>query len=261
MARYTYGDSDLAADRLALVASVFEPASRAFLAAAAPYGPELAMDLGCGPGHTTRMLHAQTGARRTVGLDGSVAHVERGWIGSPASVSFAVHDVTVVPLPGAPADVIYARLLLAHLDAAAAVVHAWSTQLMDAGVLLLDDLEDIGTDDEVFRTYLDEVALAVVRRAGGALLVGPALHTMDDPPGTSRTHDDVVTFTPQAKVTARIFAMNLAVLTERGEIPPRPDLAAALEAIAQGRTVASPPAWSMRQVAFIRGCVGPPRVK
>src|SRR4051794_17612598 len=73
MARYAYGDSDLAAERLALVATVFEPTSREFVQAAAPRSPALAVDLGCGPGHTTRLLHEATGAARTLGLDASAS--------------------------------------------------------------------------------------------------------------------------------------------------------------------------------------------
>ena len=69
--RYTFGDSDLAVRRMDLVAQVFEPTSRALLAAAVPAGVDVALDLGCGPGHTTRLLAAVARPRRTVGVDGS----------------------------------------------------------------------------------------------------------------------------------------------------------------------------------------------
>ena len=49
-ARYTYGDSDVATERLCLVAEVFEPTTRAFLRRAELENPRLALDLGCGPG-------------------------------------------------------------------------------------------------------------------------------------------------------------------------------------------------------------------
>lgn len=258
MTRYTYGDSALAAERLALVASTFEPSTRGFLEAAAPRDVTLAVDLGCGPGYTTRLLHEATGAQRTVGLDASPAYVDRATATAPPDVRFQVHDATVVPLPIGPADAIYARLLLAHLRDPAATVGAWTTQLARGGVLLLDDLEAIEAGHPAFRSYLDEVALAVVRREGGALLVGPALHAMADPPGTERTHDAVATFVPPPRTTARIFGMNLAVLVERGETSPRPDLAEELEAIGAGRAAAEPIAWSMRQVALRRLGSGPP---
>jgi trans-aconitate 2-methyltransferase len=250
--RYTYGDSDLAAERLALVAATFEPTTRAFLEAAGPAQPSLALDLGCGPGLTTRLLHATLGAERTIGVDASTAYVGRAGTGAPEGVTFVEHDVTRLPLPGAPAGAIYARLLLAHLADPPSVVARWATQLVPEGVLLVDDLEAIDTDEPACRAYLEEIAVPVVRSQGGVLFVGPALNAMPDPPRTERVHDAVASFAPPAATSARIFAMNLAVLTERGEIAPRPDLAAELEAIASGRAHGEPVTWRMRQLALRR---------
>ena len=49
-----------------------------------------------------------------------------------------------------------------------------------------------------------------------------------------------------------MFAMNLAVLTDRGEVAARPALAAALEAIATGARAAEPVRWRVRQLAWER---------
>ena len=56
MAGYAFRDSAAAARRLAMVAAAFEPSSRAFLERFAGGTPGLAVDLGCGPGHTTLLL-------------------------------------------------------------------------------------------------------------------------------------------------------------------------------------------------------------
>jgi SAM-dependent methyltransferase len=215
MGRYTYGDSELAGDRLELVAELFDPTSRSFVRAAGG-SPSLAVDLGCGPGATTTLIRDATGARRAVG------------------------------------DLLYARLLLAHLPDPASAVARWSTILTIGGRILVDDLETIETDDDVFRTYLDEVALAVVREQGGALFVGPALRAAPDPTGLERTHDAVATFAPSPGETARVFAMNLRVLTDRGEVEARPSLADALDAIVAGRRSADPVRWHVRQLAWER---------
>ncbi len=251
MTRYTYGDSDLAAERLGLVAKVFEPASRAFLRAASPDAPRLALDLGCGPGHTTALVHEASGAARTAGLDRSEAFVGRARGAAAAGVTFVAHDVTVTPFPTGPADLIYARLLLAHLPDPVGIVRRWSAMLTIGGRLLIDDLESIETDEPVFRTYLDEVAIPVVRAQGGHLLVGPVVHEAADPPGLRRVHDELTSFEPPAATTARIFAMNLAVLVDRGAAPARPDLAAALAALAEGGPVRAV-RWTLRQIAFER---------
>ena len=250
--RYTYGDTEVAADRLALVASIFEPTTRRFLVDECRQPPELALDLGCGPGLTTRLLHETTDARRTVGLDRSDAFLARARTDAPEGVTFMVHDAREVPLPDAPADLLYCRLLLPHLVDPASVVANWSTQLTSGGLLLLDELDEVDTTEPAFVNYLDQVARPVVAAQGADLYVGPLLHGMDDPSGTERIVDRTATFSPTAALTARIFAMNLAVLTDRGEIEPRPDLAGPLAAIARtGR--GRPATWRVRQIGFRSG--------
>jgi len=249
MGRYTYGDSELAGDRLELVAELFDPTSRSFLRAAGG-SPSLAVDLGCGPGATTTLIRDATGARRAVGVDRSLTFAERAR--SQTGLVFAVADVAGPHLPVRAADLLYARLLLAHLPDPASAVARWSTILTIGGRILVDDLETIESDDDVFRTYLDEVALAVVREQGGALFVGPALRAAPDPTGLERTHDAVATFAPSPGETARVFAMNLRVLTDRGEVEARPSLADALDAIVAGRRSADPVRWHVRQLAWER---------
>ena len=251
MSRYTYGDTDLAAERLALVATMFEPVSRAFIERNVRQ-PALAVDLGSGPGHTTRMLHAVARATRTVGLDASQAHVERASRGAPDGISFVQHDATAIPFPIGPIDALYARLILAHLADPVEHVRSWTTQLAIGGVLLLDDLERIETHEPVFRTYLDEVALRVIERQGGSLFVGPVLSAMADPPGVERVDDRLVTLEPAPALIARVFSMNLSVLVEQGEVDPRPDIAEALTSIAAGGDDPRPVSWSMRLCAFRR---------
>ena len=118
--RYSFGDSDVAARRLALVAQVFEPTSRALLAESVPPGATSRSTSAAGRG--TRPGCWPRPARSTLGLDGSERYVAAARAGTDdPAVSFACHDVTSLPLPQAPADVVYARLLLAHLPGAPAV--------------------------------------------------------------------------------------------------------------------------------------------
>ena len=247
--RYTYGDSELAGDRLELVARLFEPTSAAFLRAAVAEAPPLALDLGCGPGLTTTLLHRTTGAGQTVGLDRSHAFARRAR--ASAGLGFVVAEVVDAGLPCRSAALIYARLLVAHLPDPAATIARWATSLVPQGRVLVDDLESIEADG-VFRTYLDDVALAVIRAHGGTLFVGPGLHAAADPPGLARVHDEVASVTPAPAETARVFAMNLAVLTGNGAVRPRPDLAHELAAIAEGEHSCEPVRWRFRQIAWER---------
>jgi SAM-dependent methyltransferase len=249
--RYTFGETAQAAERLGVLAEAFDPPSRAFLSRWAPPHASLALDLGCGPGHSTMLVHEASRADRTVGLDRSSPFLEEAGSRPSPGVSFKEHDVLAVPFPTGRADLIYSRLLLAHQREPAEVVRRWSTMLTIGGRLLVDEPEDILTGEAVVRRYLDEVSIPTVRSGGGHLLVGSILGAMQDPAGTSRVHDEVIEFDPPVAVTARIFAMTLSVLVETGEVASRPDLGDGLEAIAAGAPSA-PITWRMRQMAFER---------
>ena len=81
---YAFGDTDIAARRLELLAHVFEHSTRAFLreAPAARLGlaqnlaQKIAIDLGCGPGFTTHLIAEALGFSRVVGLETSERFIE-----------------------------------------------------------------------------------------------------------------------------------------------------------------------------------------
>lgn len=248
-ARYAYGDSPSAGDRLDLVARVFEPTSRRFLERVAPRTPGLALDLGCGPGNTTRLIADALRPERTVGLDRSGPFLDRARRGAPPRMEFMEHDVFITPFPTEPADVVFARLLLAHLPDRPKVVARWTTQLAPGGVLLLDEIEELRTDEPAFAEYLP-IVIEVVERSGGRLLAGPGLDGMSDPSGTQRIWNEVVALDATAAQVAPIFGMNLRVLAERGEVEPRPRLERELARVAErgGGSIE----WRTRQVAFRR---------
>ncbi|MBV9947766.1 MAG: class I SAM-dependent methyltransferase, partial [Myxococcales bacterium] len=105
---YTFGDNDRAAVRLRRLAAAYEPTSAALLRRFAGAGPRLAADLGSGLGFTTRLVHAITGAAATIGLEASARFVDRARDEAPPGVTYALHDVTRAPFPGAAADFAYA---------------------------------------------------------------------------------------------------------------------------------------------------------
>jgi SAM-dependent methyltransferase len=234
--RYTFGDSHLAARRLATVAEVFAPTSRALLARAVPAGAGTVVDLGCGPGHTSALIAEVCRPRRVLGLDASAAFVaaaRRRWADRPGgdpdgfgvshtalagpgtperptAVDFAVHDVTALPLPGGPADAIHARLLLAHLADPLDVVAAWRTQLVPDGVLVLDEVERIDPPPGLLADYVDLV-VAVVASGGARMYAGPLLAPLGGA---------TVDLPVDGAMAARMFGPNLATwrsaASERG---------------------------------------------
>jgi SAM-dependent methyltransferase len=263
---YAFGDGPAAARRLDLLAELFEPASRQFLERVAdreglagqdgPAGrPGLAVDLGCGPGHTTRLVAEVLRPDRAIGLDQSEFFVALAG-GDPPAVGFAVHDVTRVPFPCPPADVCYGRLLLSHLPDPRAVLAAWATQLAHGGLLLADEVERIHTDLPALRGYL-EVAAALLATRGQTLEVGQVLARLPDPPGLVRRDDRIGHLDPPAARAAAMFALNLAVwrgeavragVATAGELD---RLAGDLAAVADG-SVNGTIRWDLRQLVLQR---------
>jgi trans-aconitate 2-methyltransferase len=254
---YAFGDGPAAARRLDLLAELFEPASRSFLERVAGLArrPGLGVDLGCGTGHTTRLVAEVLKPDRTVGLDQSEFFVAVA-AGEPPGVEFAVHDVTRVPFPCPPADVCYGRLLLSHLPEPGAVLAAWATQLVPDGLLLADEVDRIHTDLPALRGYL-EVAGALLATRGHTLEIGPVLARLPDPPGLVRRDDRIGHLAPPAHRAAAMFALNLAVW--RGEAvragvasaDQLDRLATGLAAVADGEVDGSI-RWELRQLVLQR---------
>lgn len=124
---YAFRDNASASQRLDTLDEMFGESSREFVSTYPNRGTKLALDLGCGPGHTTRLLAESLRAQRTVGVDQSEVYVQNARARYP-NLEFQSLDVTrEMPLP--PANVIYARFLLSHLpDPLEQVVH-WSRHL------------------------------------------------------------------------------------------------------------------------------------
>jgi SAM-dependent methyltransferase len=259
--RYAFGDSEAAAERLELLARLFGPTSASFVLDAAPRACALAVDLGCGPGHTTALLARTLAPARTVGLERSRAFVARaanevGHQFAAGAVAFAKHDVTRLPLPTGPADLLFARYLLAHLADPEARVAAWATQLRPRGRLLLEEVERIDTQVPALASYL-EAAAALLRRGGTELYVGERLDRSPTPSGVRRVLSRNVTVAPPTAAVARMFALNLSVwrnhadlATERG--------AGTLDMLAgELRSLCDSPGsgeivWTHRQIAYQR---------
>jgi len=251
---YAFGDSERAAQRLALVARVFEPASRAFLAESGPRGGALALDLGCGPGHTTELVAAATASERCVGLDASAAYVDAARRRAPGRCEFVCHDVLALPYPTGRADAIYARFLVSHLADPAAALGAFASQLVPRGRLLLDEVEWIRSDGEAFRRYLGLVE-AVLASHGQCLFVGERLDAI------ARQHElvresRVRVLAVDPRDAAGMFSLNWetlrghAAVAARTTAAERDALAEELAALRDGEAQAPRITWGLRQVWF-----------
>ena len=151
-----------------------------------------------------------TGAGRTVGLDGSATHIERARAGASGPVEFGRWDVRELPFPAGPADLIYGRLLLAHLPDPAATAASWATQLTEGGLLVLDEIEWIEASDPVLQAHL-RLAGAMVATSGAGC--ARARCWAGSRPGAAGLRPRLARVTELPVPTARaatMFAMNLA---------------------------------------------------
>ncbi len=255
---YLFGDTRVAADRLELLAEMFNPCSRQFLSHSAPDRPGLVVDLGCGVGHTTAMLTSALKPRQAVGLDSSEAFIAQAIANAPdPSVTFALHNVTEVPFPVGPCDVIFCRFLLSHQTDAPGLIEKWVTQLSSGGRLLLEETEAIHTSLEPFARYID-IVTAMLADGGQTLCVGSDLDAMTPPAGTTRLPGEIGVTPATTNVAAHLFAMNICTWKHNPFIQASypadeiDDLQHRLEALAQTPTDRHEIEWRLRQVVFER---------
>jgi SAM-dependent methyltransferase len=201
-ATYAFGDSDIARERLALVADTFEAPTRRLLGDLPPMQPRYVVDMGCGPGHTSALLRVRYPHSEVTGLDASEAMVAeaRDRVGG---AWFTVADVTA-PLR-LPADVVYARLLLGHLADPAAALSTWAGAIRPPGLIVCEEPVRYRSDSALFARY-EQAVTAVVSARGATLWAGPALD--EDPPGCVRTLDRVVEHPVRAGRAAAMFWRN-----------------------------------------------------
>ena len=227
---------------------------RKFISGTLPRAPRLARDLGCGPGHTTALLHEQSGAEKAIGVDISepfitLADAEY----ATKAISFAEYDVTEPNLPGGPCDLQFCHLLLTHLSDPLRAIEGWGRELVYGGMLLVDEVESIEPADELLKEYLDIVA-ALIRQSGGELYIGPQLEQLR-PDGLRRVISRGFRQEVSSPHAAKMFRMNLETwrtnpfIVETYGASAMDDLAGRLEALRDSGSEAGN-LWIMRQIAY-----------
>ena len=248
-AGYAFRDTVEAAGRLGVMARLFEPTSADFLGLA--HDAELAYDLGCGPGFTTRLMHRVVEPSRLIGLDASASFVALARREFP-EFEFALQDVTSSGFPAGPADLLYCRMLLTHLANPAAVLDVWTGELKPGGLLLVDEVEAIETADPTFARYL-EVAAALIASRHGRLYIGAELESLR-PAGLHRQTSRGTRLSPPPHAVAAMFRLNLSVWRDSPDVSvPQAELdrldAELYRIASQG---GGPITWTMRQIAYRR---------
>jgi trans-aconitate 2-methyltransferase len=205
---YTFGDTDAAADRLVLLARAFESSSARLLGSLMCPAPARAVDLGCGPGFTTRLLHRTLGAGQTCGLDASERLVRRARAHFGDELSFAVQDVTSTPFPVANVDAFYARYLLTHLASPRDVLRACEAAGRRGSVLVLEENCALQSPDPLFEGYYGCVA-QLHSHYGQNMFVGERLPQLAAGTSWRVERCERTRIVLEARIMARLHAMNV----------------------------------------------------
>jgi ubiquinone/menaquinone biosynthesis C-methylase UbiE len=144
---YALGRTPEEYERLRGQARVWEAATGRLLDQVGLATGSSCLDAGCGPGETMRVMAQRTGpAGRVVGIDvdarlGAAALAMLHGAGH-RNCRFVAHDLTAGgPIPGAPFDVVYARLLLFHLPQRIAVLARLWDAVAPGGHLVVQDYD------------------------------------------------------------------------------------------------------------------------
>ncbi len=154
------------------------------------------------------MLAEATQAGKVVGLDSSDRFISLAKEGETDRISFQLHDVTGVPFPVGPADVLFCRLLLTHLREPGEVIRNWASQMVPSGLLLLEEVEWIETSHQVFSRYLGIVE-ALLADQSTQLCVGPELEQMEISDGLEKVTSSVARVGVSNLQAATMFTMNI----------------------------------------------------
>ena len=171
---YTFGDGGQASARLQRLAELYEPETRELLQSGGVCTPQLAVDLGCGPGWSTRLIQDVLNPSRTVGLDASERYVAEARQNHGSDLEFEVHDVALAPFPVPAPNVMFCRFLLTHLRSPGQILRTWARVAAPDAVLFVHETESLETDNPKLRRYYDLVA-QMQQHYGQALLVGTIL--------------------------------------------------------------------------------------
>lgn len=173
--KYTFGTDKIGENRLKSIAYFFNPLAKKFIKKHLGYDINNAIDLGCGPGFTTKMLSEIINCNNIIGFDNSRNFIKTAKL-KYNNLKFILYDVTKIPFP-IKADLMYCRFLLSHLPDVLSVVNNWIEELNKNGKIFIDEVEDVITEKNIFKRYL-KINSDLIKSQNAKLFIGKILANM-----------------------------------------------------------------------------------
>jgi trans-aconitate 2-methyltransferase len=253
---YTFGDTDLAAERLRLLAEAFAPSSQRLLSSLESPG-SLVVELGSGPGYLTELIRDTLRPRLVIGLQRSPAFVTLARSRVEGAVRFLEQDVTAVPFPVPPADLVYARFLITHLRDPESALRAWAHAVRADGRLVLEETAAMQSEDAALQEYYG-IVVRLQAHHEQRMYVGNELDSLCD---ADSWRIERSLFTPvevEAPKMARLHALNIrtwrqdAFIAENYASSHIDRLTADLDAIVSCERTARPVRCTLKQMVLRR---------
>jgi SAM-dependent methyltransferase len=165
---YVLGRTDKEYERLRAQSKVWEAATAGVLDQVGLVPGSRCLDAGCGPGETMRLLAQRVGpSGHVLGVDvdatlGRRAAAMLRDAGHP-QCEFARLDLTSgEPIPGAPFDVVYTRLLLFHVPERVAVLRSLWDAVSPGGHLIAQDYDLDGVSVQPPLDTFEEIGRVII---------------------------------------------------------------------------------------------------
>ena len=204
---YTFGESELAARRLAYLAAAYERPTRGFLCAWGAVPCEHAIDLGCGPAYTTLLVQSTLQPQYVTGIDASEQLLAQARANAP-DAAFVRHDITRAPFPCPSADLLFCRFLLTHLHDPGIALRAWAEAANPGARLLIQETASLTSDDPIIHRYYQLVEV-LQSGYGQALDVGADLDRHVEANGWRILSSELELVEQAPNIMARLHAMNI----------------------------------------------------
>lgn len=256
---YVFAKDQIGLDRAKMLHSVFAGSSESFLSEFGEKGKNLILDLGCGPGYTTRTVSKTLAPKMIIGLDNSDSFIEQAKIFSKdiQGIEFQTHDITHIPFPVTQADGIYFRFVLTHMQDKFGSLFNWSTQLKTKGMILLEETESIHTENPAFIKYMD-IADNLLKSNNNQLYIGKQLNAQNYSPHFTKKTSRISRVGATSSKAADLFQYNILAWREQKFVQDNysnqelDDLENEIQQLRNSKDSAIVIEWSIRQMVLIK---------